>query len=216
VNSTYDAEVSAINTLYNRKYHAASDAAASAKAGRRWYEYLFYHESPWRRGAFTAIEAELTHPEYWELLGNVWTQCDAPFQERPHWVRLWRSPRPGREFSMEQGEREAFGALPDRMTIYRGVDVKGGVCGLSWTLDQDQARWFAMRWATPGRVTYLASGEVEKPHVLAYFTGRNEGEIVVIPDHIRNMRVERVAVPDPKPANTVKLTDIVKSIAAKP
>jgi hypothetical protein len=105
VNSTYDAEVSAINTLYNRKYHAASDAAASAKADRRWYEYLFYHESPWRRGAFTAIEAELTHPEYWELLGNVWTQCDAPFQERPHWVRLWRSPRPGREFSMEQGER---------------------------------------------------------------------------------------------------------------
>jgi hypothetical protein len=102
------------------------------------------------------------------------------------------------------------------MTIYRGVDVKAGVCGLSGTLDQDKARWFAMRWATPGRVTYLASGEVEKPHVLAYFTGREEDEVVVIPDRVLNMRIERIAVPDPKPTKTVKLTDIVKSIAAKP
>jgi hypothetical protein len=53
-------------------------------------------------------------------------------------------------------------------------------------------------------------------HVLAYFTGREEDEVVVIPDRVLNMRIERIAVPDPKPTKTVKLTDIVTSIAAKP
>ena len=60
---------------------------------------------------------------------------------------------------MEQEERKALAALPDRLTIYRGVHIKKGTLrGLSWTLDRERAEWFANRWAK--RWPYLVEAEV--------------------------------------------------------
>ena len=92
---------------------------------------------------------------------------------------------------MEQEERKALAALPDRLTIYRGVHIKKGTLrGLSWTLDRERAEWFANRWAK--RRPYLVEAEVLKSDVRAYFLDRNEAEIIVLPNRLVSHTVKNI------------------------
>ena len=83
--------------------------------------------------------------------------------------------------------------MPEQIEVWRGTSHKRGVAGLSWTLDQEKAVWFAHRFCSEKRVPFLAKGIVEKDDVLAYFGDRGEREIV-------SMKVSIVSV--------TKLSDI--------
>jgi hypothetical protein len=115
----------------------------------------------------------------------VWTDSDNIWQEITNWKRLWASGRPGRDVVMDEDEREALAAMPDEITVYRGTTNKKGIRGLSWTLDRDQAVWFARRYTQIKNGNgVLTTGTVQKKDVMAYFTGRNEQEIVALPTKI--------------------------------
>jgi len=93
---------------------------------------------------------------------------------------------------MEQEERKALAALPDRLTIYRGVHIKKGTLrGLSWTLDRERAEWFANRWAK--RRPYLVQAQVLKSDVRAHFLDRGEAEIVVLPNRLITPTVKNIS-----------------------
>jgi len=94
--------------------------------------------------------------------------------------------------SLPAEEREALAALPDEITIYRGIktpDSPDDPHGMSWTLDRDKAVWFANRMKSRG-VLYTAT--IKKSKVLAHFLNRGESEIVVHPDSIIDALVEPV------------------------
>lgn len=55
------------------------------------------------------------------------------------------------------------------------------VKALSWTLDRDTAEWFAHRFGESGTV-YEA--QIQKKHIYAFFSGRNESEVIVDPKHL--------------------------------
>ena len=53
---------------------------------------------------------------------------------------------------------------------------------------------FAIEPLHPDRVgAFVARGAVRKCDVLAHFIGRDEAEIVVLPDHVTNVKVQRIA-----------------------
>lgn len=81
---------------------------------------------------------------------------------------------------MSESEKRIFDELPAVLTIYRGVTPynSDNVKALSWTLDKDVAEWFSKRFDEEG-IVYKAN--IHKNHVLAYFNGRNESEIIVDP-----------------------------------
>ena len=92
---------------------------------------------------------------------------------------------------MDEEERKALAALPDRLTIYRGVHIKKGTLrGLSWTLDRERAEWFANRWAK--RRPYVVEAEVLKSDVRAHFLARGEAEIVVLPNRLVTHTVKSI------------------------
>lgn len=66
--------------------------------------------------------------------------------------------------------------------------------GLSWTIDQSKAEWFARRFAMLTHLGQprLMEGIVKKKDVLAYFNGRKEKEIVVDPANVRSMKATAV------------------------
>ena len=55
------------------------------------------------------------------------------------------------------------------------------VKALSWTLDRDTAEWFAHRFGENGTVY---GAQIHKSHIYAYFSGRNEDEVIVDPKHL--------------------------------
>src|SRR5258705_147764 len=91
---------------------------------------------------------------------------------------------------MTEQERSFLAGLPEEITIYRGFNGGHGE-GMSWTLDRDKAIWFAKRFrSAPALATALAiRGDVH-----AFFSGRNEFEIVI--DKVELLRREDIAPMD--------------------
>lgn len=83
-----------------------------------------------------------------------------------------------KETLMDEEERERYAALPDMITVYRGVTDhnKGKKEAFSWTTDKKIAEWFANRFDTgTGEIWMLT---VPKKRVLCAFGGE-EKELIV-------------------------------------
>jgi len=147
-----------------------------ALKNKKWGRYVFRHERPYRVEALLRVVDQLPDEEYWPLVGEVWVDSENIWQNLDKWVGLLSSVRPQRHLMMTEEERAALGALPDRLTIYRGCTPQNRR-GLSWTLDRDKALWFAKRFRQDGSVV---TQRVFKRQVVAHFTGRGESEVVVV------------------------------------
>jgi hypothetical protein len=77
-------------------------------------------------------------------------------------------------------------ARPRWSPVYRGFIGQRGK-GLSWTTDREKAVWFAERFACLEELgrPRLVSGHAVKKDVLAYFTRREEAEIVIDPTKVK-------------------------------
>ncbi len=87
---------------------------------------------------------------------------------------------------MEPAEADAYKALPDRWTVFRGCG-ETNLLGASWSLERETAARFPLlnryRQARP----LLVTATVRKAHVLAVKLDRQEAEIITF-------RARRVAV----------------------
>ncbi|UVK63489.1 hypothetical protein SEA_AEGEUS_136 [Mycobacterium phage Aegeus] len=169
------------NAMVNAQLAAKQEACEEAKNAGQWHQYVFLHERPWRVWALQEVEWDLPDSEYWPLIGRVWTDSENIWENRDIWEGLLTDEsRLDRHLIMSQDERDALDALPSTLAVYRGYDAAQGTAdGLSWTLDEDRARWFARR-LNP-ELPSIITGTVGKADVIAHFTGRNEAEIVALP-----------------------------------
>lgn len=192
---------------YNARLKLMRQKTDEALANRDYQKYIWLHERAYRLHAFLKVmEADqLSNEDYWKFVGSFWTDSENIHQNFRHWLKLWSSQRPGREHAMDDGvgeddddseenERQRYAELPETMTIYRGYQYKASMRGLSWSLDRERAIWFAQRFAMintklPPR---LATAEVRRESVLAYFNRRNEDEVVVLPQNLLNLRSENL------------------------
>lgn len=96
-----------------------------------------------------------------------------------------------KNFLMDKEELEFYDAIPETVTVYRGVAVGRVPNGLSWTMDYDTALWFANRFNRDSEKGYVQKATIDKKHCLAYLNRRNEKEIVVDTFAIKDM-IEKV------------------------
>lgn len=88
------------------------------------------------------------------------------------------------------------------VVVWRGATVASKGRGMSWTLDQPRARWFAERLALYGFDDAAVYEATLPPRaVLAMFNDRAEQEVVVNPNMLRG-RIHVVEVVD-RPADAV-------------
>lgn len=174
---------SVMNGLLNAQYEAKRKKLGEAFAQSNWTLYIYLHERPYRLSAFSEIENNLRDTEYWSLLGSIYSDSENIWQMLTEWEDLLSSPRPSRQSFMSEDDLAKFNALPESMTIYRGFNGRGTESGLSWTLNKEQAVWFARRFDLPdGQV---AVGSALKSDVIGYLGSRNEDEIVINPDYVQ-------------------------------
>ncbi|QOP65837.1 hypothetical protein PBI_MINILON_124 [Mycobacterium phage MiniLon] len=187
----HEKEHARLNAHYEYKRRALADAIKA----RKWNTAVFLHERPYRLDAFAAIAHNMTDEEYWSLLGRIWTDSENIYENRWEWEDLLTCERPDRHHIMSDEEQELLAMLPETdIPVYRGYREEGGEDGLSWTLFKARARWFAKRFHNEGDDTCprIVSGTVNRDQVIAHFTNRDEMEIVVLPEHVNNWKVEEV------------------------
>ncbi|MBY6388826.1 hypothetical protein HG717_33695 [Rhodococcus erythropolis] len=178
-----------LNAMANARLRAKQDGCRQALQSRKWSQYLFLHERPYRVNAFTRIAAQMAARTYWTSLAELWIDAENIAENEPLWTTLLQdSSRVGnRHLMMTAPERRHLAQQPALMRVYRGFNSDERQKGMSWSLDAEVARRFAMRFGH-GRPR-VAAGTVEKSAVIAYLSGRGEHEIVVVPAAVRDQHV---------------------------
>lgn len=170
-----------MNRRANQMLVHKKEALETAIAEGKWHSVVFLHERPFRLNAFLEHVPELPPEQYWPLVSSVWTDSENIWQNVDVWMDLWSADHHRHDLVMDEDEMEAFNALPDLITVYRGSQ-SGLPIGLSWTTDHERAEWFANRYGQDNAMVF--EGKINKAHVLAYFLGRGEQEIVAFPHDV--------------------------------
>jgi len=153
--------------------------------------WMCHRGSRWK--ALRALAPILRDAEYWQLLRDVYQDAESLWKQ-PGIRRLLHARRGERGAFMRDGERAALAAMPERLTIYRGAQLRNA-SGWSWSLDVERARWFAVRWHRGEGIVIHAT--VARSDVIGYLDGREEAEIVCDPDLVAVESVEVVRRPQP-------------------
>lgn len=121
---------------------------------------------------------------FWQLIEQISLDDSVTGKEIVSWFR-----RANKKVLMNDEERAFIDALPDTVTIYRGVTSynRKKKKAFSWSVDPEIAEWFAGRFNT-------GTGEVwerniPKERILCYFGGKEQEVIVNLYGYSDNMKV---------------------------
>jgi len=173
--------------LINERYRLKMEALAKAKTENKWSSYVFLHERPYRVDALCraiGLGAQIDP----DLVSEVWIDSENIWQHKQTWQTIWKA-LPDPHMTMDDNERAVYNLMPDKISIHRGIRHKGhNRRGMSWTRDKERASWFANRWkGQKGLQPVVLSTEVKKKDILAYFNGRGEEEVVIMPSKLRKL-----------------------------
>lgn len=178
------------NAMVNAQLKAKQKAVAEAFRDKKWTSYIYLHERPYRLDAFMGVCDRFTDEEYWDLLGSIWTDSENIRQNEGAWRLAMTSDRPGRDTMMDAEERAVlYEDLEWQVDVYRGFCYPGRERGMSWTHNRVVAKFFARRLAQHDQTKYLATGRVRRDKILAYFDGRSEYEVVVLPEDVKDIEI---------------------------
>lgn len=189
--------------LANEQYRLKLAALTRAANEADWHTWLFLHQRPYRVDALLQLMDEhqdLPPERFAQLAADVWTDSENIFENLEEWFYVFsvlNEPHVRRAMMAEE-DQVTFDALPQRIAIYRGGLRGLNDEGLSWTLDNAIARFFARRsWlAHQHHQPVILRGTVLKDEVIAFFDAahRREREIVV-PDTatVRVQEVEEIS-----------------------
>ena len=156
---------------YFKRIEAAKDITSLYVIIRNSYRLAFLKH----------IKDYLSLKDFSELLADAWVSSENPNQDANVSVRTlasWFRQADKKEL-MEEEDYAVYDALPETLTVYRGVAVGRNPQGLSWTANRSTAEWFAHRFDNEDNKGYIQVSSINKSHVLAYFNTRGEDEIVV-------------------------------------
>jgi len=131
----------------------------------------------------------LSEQDFGQILSSAWILNESPNNDanmtRRELLSAFRSVSP--EYLMDEDELRQYQELEDRVTVYRGVTSHNAknIKALSWTLNRETAEWFAHRFGEDGTV-YEA--QINKKHICALCTRRNESEVIVNPNYLEDIR----------------------------
>lgn len=164
--------------VMNKQLQSKRAAIHDLVMTKRYEQIVWIFERPYRLNALEQYGSLIKEDaEYWALLKSVWTDSENIFENDAVWRKLLAADRPGREAMMDESELANFNLLNEFVNVYRGTTAEEDTPGLSWTLRQEQARWFANRFRSNGKVI---SQRIHKSHIVALNNSRGESEVIVL------------------------------------
>jgi len=160
----------------NKMYAAKIKCRRDYLDRKFWWGYLMAHERPYRMRALEKLwrRKKISMDELRELLSDMWTDCEMPQTNQDQPMFLFH------EAGFTTDNPEGWDKLKTRkwFKLYRGVDydLELTADGPSWTFSRKTAEFFAYRYGAKGDVFSYRATPAE---ALAYFTGRDEAEIIL-------------------------------------
>ena len=155
---------------------------------RNAYHVYMMLNKPYALSFLSLAEPHLSQKDFSEILADAWIRSENPNMDKnfvkKNLVDMFK--KADKSILMDGEEKEQFDSFEDTVTIYRSVTSYNAknIKALSWTTDYQTAEWFAHRFGEDGTV-YQA--QIGKEHILAFFNGRNESEVIVDPKHLTNI-----------------------------
>ena len=144
--------------------------------------------------------------KFYEIFSWLLTYVDHHYPYRKKYseiIKMGKNPRQ----MMSEEEKKHFLKFPNKCKIYRGVCYDSKLkqieekdrellIGNSWTLDYEQACWFAKNHApkyypNSKYKKFILSYEINKKDIIAYFKDRNEEEIFV---DYKKIRLDKIVI----------------------
>jgi hypothetical protein len=182
-----------INQVYQYKQRTDSNP----ELPNEWQSYLPHLAMAERQIEFIKHEFEREDPEYFKIVGQIWTDyeilgCTSSLLELL--LKIEPFHQPNRTLSaniihmMTESEQAKFARLPDRFTVYRGHDNRL-LQGISWTIDRDIALQYAMGLLGERSIS---TGTAIKASVIAFIDRWFESEIIVPSNFVREISTQHV------------------------
>lgn len=159
------------NAFYEQKIKALEEALKK----KDYTQFVYLYERPYRLEIFKQVTNNLTDTQYWSLLSSIWVDTENQWQNLEQWKKLLSANRPNRHYLMDESEVQLLNSLPEFVKIYRGCQKGLNENGLSWTLKESKAKFFAKRFSKEGIVL---EREIPKSDIIAVLTGRGESEVI--------------------------------------
>lgn len=143
-------------------------------------DVMWVIRKPYRLSFLKEIKEYLDNKEFSKLLGEIWMDVENPNEDDIGIETFleWFA-EADKEFLMNDEEKKTYDSLPDEVKLYRGVGKNGNPEGLSWTLSEEKAQWFAERFQMLGGKGYVLTAVARKSNILAYFSRREEDEVII-------------------------------------
>lgn len=170
--------------MANLAYRHKTGMVDKARSEKDWHSYIWLHERPYRFDALNDVLAEVNVSDEDEhsLIRDVWIDSENVWQHFYAWVEIFSHEDLNSEMLMTDKERARLAALPEVVRIYRGATLEMNEDGLSWTLDQGRAKWFAERFSHRGSAVVIHA-DVPRDQIVALLEGRSEDEVIVLPEN---------------------------------
>ena len=152
------------------------------------YSHLFMLvQKPYYPAMFKYSAQYLGEKDFADALAYTWTTTEFPNHDAnvslSEFLNMFK--KANKEYLMNEENMEAYNALPDKVTVYRGTCLESTTKAMSWTTDIDKARWFAGRFGDNGKV-YEA--QINKKDIFAYFADSGEKETVLNYKKLENIK----------------------------
>ena len=136
---------------------------------------------------FLEMRGELDGENVFYALMNAYISSDNLYEYRDEIKESFGTLEPKQPRFLEVEDEEYFNALPDQVTIYRGMTVEefeGGEYGVSWSLKKEVAEFFANTYgrnhSTSQQETVVMSLTISKNEIISFTNDRNEFEVIYI------------------------------------
>lgn len=187
-----------MNAYINALYQDKKEHLNQCEAANNWHAAVWLHERPWRIEAFNRYAPRMEREVAAEMLIDVWSDSEAPYQYRHLWRKLFRQYRDtdallhSRAHLMRDGEDDE-----KLITLYRGMGRNESrkknqtLWGNSWTIERSVAEWFGRRYRS-FKGGYIAEATCKKRGIFCYLPERGEQEVVIDTIYLTDMKVSKV------------------------
>jgi len=171
------------------KYHLWQEMfAEDIKQRKNAYSIACLIRTYYKPTFFESIKEYLSEKDFAEILVDFWAAYGITNASKTKFLLWFREAN--RSYLMNKGEQKTYNALPDKVTIYRGVSDPKYKYGFSWTIDKRIALWFANRYEEKGACVYECI--VDKKDIICYLEIRNEKEAIIEPSVLKNYVIEEI------------------------
>lgn len=156
---------------------------AERRLQKDWEGFFMLIDGHERQEAFLDVYEEMAPQDYWATLGDI-IQGESLYNDELKKLLINKGKNLSlRHLMMNDADRAIFDKLPNTFSIYRGADANTPGQGWSWSLSESVARFFAKRFYK----SVVIKGECAKKDVIAYFNDRNEQEILIPYNKVKNI-----------------------------